>query len=80
LQEIVDHLFVNSSRSSRLTFNFNITFPDVACSLLSADSGDPLSTHDDIDGHVFKTRLDQHGNPISDKTKHEVRHILTVPC
>jgi hypothetical protein len=41
-QEIVDHMFVNSSRDGRMLFNFNITFPSVSCSLLSADAMDPL--------------------------------------
>lgn len=41
-QEIVDHMYVNSSRDGRILFNFNITFPSVSCSLLSADAMDPL--------------------------------------
>lgn len=41
-QEIVDHLYVNSSRDTRLLFNFNMTFPKLSCSLLSADALDPL--------------------------------------
>lgn len=42
MQEIVDHMYVNSSRDGRVLFNFNITFPSVSCSLLSADAMDPL--------------------------------------
>lgn len=35
-------MFVNSSRNARIPFHFNITFPSVSCSLLSADAMDPL--------------------------------------
>ena len=35
-------MYVNSSRDGRFLFNFNITFPSVSCSLLSADAMDPL--------------------------------------
>ncbi|EWM28250.1 endoplasmic reticulum-golgi intermediate compartment protein 3 [Nannochloropsis gaditana] len=77
-KEIVDHMYVNSSRDTRLLFNFNLTFPSVSCSLLSADALDPLGNKQEgVESHVFKTRLDSMGNPIAAKTWHKLGDTFT---
>lgn len=77
-KEIVDHMYVNSSRDTRLLFNFNMTFPSVSCSLLSADAMDPLGNKQEgVESHVFKTRLDMAGNPLAAKTWHKLGDTFT---
>jgi hypothetical protein len=36
----VDHLYVNTSRSNTLQVDFDFSFPEIACSLLSLDAFD----------------------------------------
>eukprot|EP01036_Dinobryon_divergens_P034522 gene34522-44618_t len=42
--ETVDHLYVNTTRSNTLQVDFDFSFPEVACSLLSLDAFDDTGT------------------------------------
>jgi hypothetical protein len=39
-QETVDHLYVNTTRSSKLKIDFDFSFPEVPCNILSVDAFD----------------------------------------
>jgi len=76
--KIVDHLFVGTQRDYKQEFHFNITFPAVSCSLLSANVMDQMGNEqDDVGHHVFKHRLDSQGNLIGVATKHEIGNTFT---
>ncbi|XP_074563977.1 uncharacterized protein LOC141820550 [Curcuma longa] len=61
-------LIVDSSRGERLQINFDVTFPSVACSLLSVDTVDISGEqHYDIRHDIIKKRLDHLGNVIESK-------------
>lgn len=38
--EVVDHLYVNTTRTDKLKVDFDISFPEVPCNLLSLDAAD----------------------------------------
>lgn len=40
LQNTVDHLYVNTTRGDPVKASFDLTFPNVACGLLSVDVTD----------------------------------------
>ncbi len=59
VQETVDHLFVNTTLSSHaLKIDFDFSFPEVACGLLSVDVLDELGTpqHDAVH-NIYKNKL-----------------------
>ncbi|KAG6505135.1 endoplasmic reticulum-Golgi intermediate compartment protein 3-like [Zingiber officinale] len=61
-------LIVDASRGERLQINFDVTFPSVACSLLSVDTVDISGEqHYDIRHDIIKKRLDHLGNVIESK-------------
>ncbi|WOL15927.1 hypothetical protein Cni_G24709 [Canna indica] len=58
-------LIVDTSRGERLRVNFDITFPSIACTLLSVDTVDISGEqHHDIRHDIIKKRLDHLGNVI----------------
>lgn len=60
--EVVDHLFVNTTRHSNLVVKFDISFPEISCDLLSIDAVDETGkTMEDTVHNVFKHQLNPHG-------------------
>ncbi|XP_051147136.1 uncharacterized protein LOC127262479 [Andrographis paniculata] len=58
-------LVVDTSRGGKLRINFDVSFPEVPCSLLSLDAMDISGErHLDIRHDIFKKRIDSHGNVI----------------
>ncbi|GLT93829.1 hypothetical protein SLE2022_116030 [Rubroshorea leprosula] len=58
-------LVVDTSRGETLRINFDITFPALACSIISLDAMDISGAeHLDVKHDIFKKRLDSHGNVI----------------
>ncbi|MQL98400.1 hypothetical protein Taro_031110 [Colocasia esculenta] len=58
-------LVVDTSRGETLRVNFDVTFPSLACSLLSVDAMDISGEqHYDIRHDITKKRLDHLGNVI----------------
>ncbi|XP_020673704.1 endoplasmic reticulum-Golgi intermediate compartment protein 3-like [Dendrobium catenatum] len=61
-------LIVDTSRGERLRANFDVTFPSLACSLLSVDAMDISSErHFDIRHDIVKKRLDHLGKVIDSR-------------
>lgn len=60
--ETVDHLYVNTTRSSTLKVSIDVSFPDIPCKLLSLDVVDDAGASQ-INAHhqVFKHRLSPAG-------------------
>ncbi|GLJ52131.1 hypothetical protein SUGI_1109040 [Cryptomeria japonica] len=60
-----NELIVDTSRGERLQINFDVTFPALACSLLSLDAMDISGDqHLDVKHDIIKKRLDTSGNVI----------------
>ncbi|RWR93007.1 endoplasmic reticulum-Golgi intermediate compartment protein 3 [Cinnamomum micranthum f. kanehirae] len=58
-------LVVNTSRGETLRINFDITFPALACSVVSLDEMDISGEqHFDVRHDIIKKRIDTHGNVI----------------
>ncbi|KAK8552218.1 hypothetical protein V6N12_040828 [Hibiscus sabdariffa] len=58
-------LLVDTSRGETLRINFDVTFPAVACSILSLDAMDISGEQQlDVKHDIVKKRLDAHGNVI----------------
>ncbi|KAE8669119.1 Endoplasmic reticulum vesicle transporter protein isoform 2 [Hibiscus syriacus] len=61
-------LVVDTSRGETLRINFDITFPALACSILSVDAMDISGEqHLDVRHDIIKKRLDVHGNVIESR-------------
>lgn len=61
-------LVVDTSRGERLRINFDVTFPSLACSLLSVDAMDISGErHYDIRHDIVKKRLDHLGNVLESR-------------
>ncbi|KAL8523472.1 hypothetical protein ACS0TY_013434 [Phlomoides rotata] len=58
-------LVVDTSRGERLRINFDVTFPALACSIVSLDAMDISGEqHLDVRHDIIKKRIDAHGNVI----------------
>ncbi|XP_010535613.1 PREDICTED: endoplasmic reticulum-Golgi intermediate compartment protein 3-like [Tarenaya hassleriana] len=58
-------LRVDTSRGEKLQINFDVTFPALACSIISLDAMDISGEqHLDVKHDIIKRRLDSHGNVI----------------
>jgi hypothetical protein len=58
----VDHLYVNTTRTAALTIDFDISFHDLSCSLLSVDAMDDTGmAQTDVIHELYKHRLSPHG-------------------
>ncbi|XRB10272.1 endoplasmic reticulum-Golgi intermediate compartment protein 3 [Pseudoscourfieldia marina] len=63
--ETAHELFVDTSRYERMTINFDIVFPRLACSLVHIDAMDVGGEQQvDVTHSVFKKRLDMSGEPV----------------
>ncbi|XP_042480663.1 endoplasmic reticulum-Golgi intermediate compartment protein 3-like [Macadamia integrifolia] len=62
-------LTVDTSRGETLRINFDVTFPSLACSLLSVDAMDISGEqHYDIKHDIIKKRVDHLGNVIESRS------------
>lgn len=77
---IVEHVHVNASTPRGLEMEFDITFPNIACALLSVDANDPTgqkqSLHLDATHHVWKHRMSAEGYLIGKREKLELGSTL----
>ena len=77
-QETADNLYVNSTRSMDLHVSFDISFPNVACKLLSLDVVDDLgAVVKDSKHEIFKHRLDKKGVKHGDVLKEQLGNSIT---
>ncbi|XP_031498595.1 uncharacterized protein LOC116263128 [Nymphaea colorata] len=65
----VSELTVDVRRGGTLRINLDVTFPALACSVVSLDAMDISGEqHFDIRHDIFKKRIDQHGNVIGTRS------------
>ncbi|XP_012945396.1 endoplasmic reticulum-Golgi intermediate compartment protein 3 [Aplysia californica] len=66
-KEVHPELFVDTSRGQKLRINIDIVFPNMACAFLSLDAMDVSGESQiDVDGNLFKQRLDLGGRPVDE--------------
>eukprot|EP01006_Ploeotia_vitrea_P031874 TRINITY_DN64161_c0_g2_i1.p1 TRINITY_DN64161_c0_g2~~TRINITY_DN64161_c0_g2_i1.p1 ORF type:complete len:393 (+),score=38.73 TRINITY_DN64161_c0_g2_i1:78-1256(+) len=86
----VDELYVDTNTTGKLPIFINITFPNVACDIISLDTMDGFGESQiDVDHSVTKVRMDRDGNFLSaEKQAHlgeseteveKVKEALTNP-
>jgi len=64
--DVRSDMSVDITRNEKLKINFNITFPKMACSVVSVDVMDIAGDQQlDVEHQVFKKRLSADGDPIS---------------
>jgi len=69
--EVVEHLYVNTTRSNSLTIDFDLSFPNIACNLLSIDAVDDRGIpHTDAVHELYKHRLSKAGEKIGTAEQH----------
>jgi len=62
---VIDHLYVDKTTSGKLPIYFNITFSNMACTLMSIDVMDVTGEQAfDLEQNIVKIPLDMMGNPI----------------
>ena len=69
--DTIDYLYVSNSKpSEKLRVSFDLTFPNIACNLLTMDVVDEmgLAQHDAVH-HIYKHRLSSSGEKIGEKEK-----------
>lgn len=63
--------------NKQLRINFDVTFPTIACALLSLDAADASGQHsENVIHNVFKRRLADDGMPLSAGEKEETLRVL----
>jgi len=66
-RDLVDRLFVNSTRKQELAINFDITFPKIHCSLIGVDVNDQIGNpQDGVKKSVNKRSLSSSGEVIGE--------------
>ncbi|UJR09297.1 hypothetical protein I4U23_013540 [Adineta vaga] len=74
--DVVQVLFVDTSRQEKMNITLDLKFPALPCSQLTVDAMDVSGdSQTDIIHNLFKTRLDLNGHPI----ENEVTKILLQP-
>lgn len=77
---LLERVHVNATTPAGLELEFDVTLPGVSCALLSIDANDPTgqrqSLHLDKRHHVWKHRIDVHGNVIGNKQRLELGSTL----
>lgn len=65
--EVVDHLYVNTTKFEKMTVGFDISFPEVPCGLLTIDAADETGiTQRDATFRVKKHKIDRDFRKLSD--------------
>lgn len=73
----MDHLYVNTTRSGTLRVDFDLSFTDVSCSLLSMDAFDETGIQQtDAVTEVFKRSISATGESLGQAVKHELGETL----
>ena len=68
--DVVQVLFVDTSRQEKMNISLDIQFARLPCSSLTVDAMDVSGeSQTDIVHHLYKTRLDLHGKPIENEPK-----------
>ena len=62
IQETVDHLYVNSTRTDKLKVDFDFSFPNIACNLLALDAIDETGIpQKEVTHEIYKHKLNSLG-------------------
>lgn len=72
--ERIEHMEVDDMRGNHMEMrvNFDITFPNLPCGMVSLDAMDASGSHSlDVIHNVFKKRLDKQGSSIGDSKREE---------
>lgn len=70
--EVVDHLYVNTTRAAKLRVSFDFSFPEISCGLLSLDAVDDTGLpQKDAVHEIYKHKLVQ-GEKVGSPEKHEI--------
>ncbi|EDV23295.1 uncharacterized protein TRIADDRAFT_37998 [Trichoplax adhaerens] len=65
--EVTSELFVDTSRGEKIKIYMNVTFPKMACAILSVDTMDVAGMQQlDIKQNLMKRRIDENGKPTGD--------------
>jgi endoplasmic reticulum-Golgi intermediate compartment protein 3 len=73
----VDHLYVNTTRSTDLTIDFDISFSQMSCNLLAVDAYDDTGvTQIDAVHEIYKHRLSAEGEKLGLAEQAELGHTL----
>lgn len=68
--DIVQTLFVDTSREEKMNISLDIRFARLPCSSLTVDAMDVAGeSQTDIADHLYKTRLDLHGRALESESK-----------
>ncbi|KAL0274450.1 UNVERIFIED_CONTAM: hypothetical protein PYX00_006870 [Menopon gallinae] len=71
--DVIEELFVDTTREPKLQINLNFTVPAISCKYLSLDAMDSSGEqHLQIDHNIYKRSLDINGNPINEPEKEEL--------
>lgn len=69
----MDHLFVNTTRADKLSVDFDFSFPEISCNLLSIDAIDDTGApQTDAVHSIYKFRLSKTGEQEGEPVKHEL--------
>lgn len=72
-QETVDHLYVNTTRADSLHVNFDISFHEIPCKMLSLDAVDDAGALQHDTAHeIFKHRLSPEGKQEGEPEMHSL--------
>ncbi|XP_050302567.1 endoplasmic reticulum-Golgi intermediate compartment protein 3 [Anthonomus grandis grandis] len=70
---VSEELFVDTSRSSSIQIQVDLTIPQVACDFLAFDAMDASGDqHLQISHNIYKRSLDMQGNPIEEPKKEDI--------
>ena len=73
----MDHLYVNTTRSNKLRVDFDISFPELSCNLLSLDAFDDTgSPMKDAIHEIYKHRLSKSGEKEGHPQRQELGNTL----
>eukprot|EP01031_Cornospumella_fuschlensis_P044191 gene44191-54032_t len=73
----VDHLYVNTTRASQLTIDFDISFTSISCSMLAVDAFDDRGMSQiDAVHEIYKHRLSPEGEKLGTAEQADLGHTL----
>lgn len=77
VQLTVDHLYVNTTRSTDLTIDFDISFSSISCNMLAVDAFDDKGAAQIDAAHdIYKHRLSPEGERLGSAEQAELGHTL----
>ena len=76
---MVDHLYVNSTRTDKLRIDFDFSFPQIACNLLALDAIDEAGIpQKDVVHELYKHKLDAFGQKDGLPKRHKLGGTMTT--